>query len=195
MSYHALMIDFLHTTLQALETYTYDSQKEFAELFCAYAYFRIPKFRNEVLAAITRTDDPEIEEWRGTEFSLSEETHPEVQAEGKSAFSLMFDWENHFYRVIEKEEKYGKTEGKLAEMFRYNGWEERMRKRGGAFFAFIRFWVSYVENIAVNSKHVMWRYFPGYNKILQSFLVEMKSRSVPEYSESMRKAAASLLSN
>ena len=70
-----------------------------------------------------------------------------------------------------------------------------MRKRGGAFFAFIRFWVSYVENIAVNSKHVMWRYFPGYNKILQSFLVEMKSRSVPEYSESMRKAAASLLSN
>lgn len=196
MSFHTLMIDFLHTTLQALETYTYESQKEFAELFCAYAYFRIPKFRNEVLAAITRADDPEIEEWRGTEFSLNEESHLEgQQQEGKSAFSLMFDWENHFYRVIEREEKYVKTEGKLAEMFRYNGWEERMRKRGGAFFAFIRFWVSYVETITVNSKHVMWRYFPGYSKILQSFLVEMKSRSAAEYSESMRKAAASLLSN
>lgn len=35
----------------------------------------------------------------------------------------MFDWENHFYKVIEKEEKYHKTESKLVEMFRYNGWE------------------------------------------------------------------------
>jgi len=46
-----------------------------------------------------------------------------------------------------------------------------MRKRGGAFFAFVRYWVNYVEAITINSKHVSWRYFPGYNKILLSFLV------------------------
>lgn len=52
------MVDLLHSTLQALQTYNYENQKEFAELFCAYAYFRIPRFRSEVLGAITRTNDP-----------------------------------------------------------------------------------------------------------------------------------------
>ncbi|CAM6006599.1 unnamed protein product [Sphagnum balticum] len=70
-----------------------------------------------------------------------------------------------------------------------------MKKRGGAFFAFVRYWVAYVEGIAVNSKHVNWRYFPGYNKILRSFLVEMKQKSVDQYSLAMKRAASSLLSN
>jgi hypothetical protein len=49
--------------------------------------------------------------------------------------------------------------------------------------------------IAVNSKHVNWRYFPGYNKILYSFLVELKVKKVTQYSQAMKKAAAYLLSN
>ncbi len=65
-------MDLLQRTLKSLEAYNYESQREFAELFCAYAYFRLPKFRKEVLTAITRNDDPEIEEWRGTEYSLTE---------------------------------------------------------------------------------------------------------------------------
>lgn len=70
-----------------------------------------------------------------------------------------------------------------------------MKKRGGAFFAFVRYWVSYIESVVVNSKHVSWRYFPGYNKILLGFLAEMKLRELQQYSEAMKKAAASLLSN
>lgn len=70
-----------------------------------------------------------------------------------------------------------------------------MKKRGGAFFAFVRYWVNYVEAIAVNSKHILWRYFPGYHKILHSFLAEMKDRKIEDYSEAMKKAASSLLSN
>ena len=57
-----------------------------------------------------------------------------------------------------------------------------MKKRGGAFFAFIKCWINYVEGIIINSKHVNWRYFPGYGKLLHSFLVEMKSKKVTEYS-------------
>jgi hypothetical protein len=57
-----------------------------------------------------------------------------------------------------------------------------MKKRGGAFFAFVRYWVNFVETIAINSKHILWRYFPGYNKILLSFLAEMKSKKIEDYS-------------
>lgn len=70
-----------------------------------------------------------------------------------------------------------------------------MKKRGGAFFAFIRYWVNYVESITINSKHISWRYFPGYNKLLLGFLTELKSRPMIEYPDSLKKAATSLLSN
>jgi hypothetical protein len=71
-----------------------------------------------------------------------------------------------------------------------------MRNRGGAFFSFIRYWVDYVQSIsAPNFKHVNWRYFPGYNKILHSLLAELKLRNVEAYTESMCKAVASLVVN
>jgi hypothetical protein len=35
-----------------------DYERTFAEVFSAYAYFRIPEFRREVLSLITREDDP-----------------------------------------------------------------------------------------------------------------------------------------
>lgn len=81
------------------------------------------------------------------------------------------------------------------ELLRTNDWEVRMKKRGGAFFAFVRYWVTYIESIVVNSKNLSWRYFPGYNKILLSFFAEMKLRPIQNYSEQMKKAAASLLAN
>ena len=78
---------------------------------------------------------------------------------------------------------------------RTNDWEERMQKRGGAFFAFVRYWVAYVETITINSKHIMWRYFPGYQKILLSYFAEMKLRPLNHYTEPMKKASGSLLAN
>ena len=70
-----------------------------------------------------------------------------------------------------------------------------MKKRGGAFFAFVKYWANYVESIAINSKHISWRYFPGYTKILLSFMAEMKIRPISNYTEVMKKAAASMLTN
>lgn len=111
-------------------------------MFCAFAYFRLSKFRNEVLSVISHNDDPEIEEWRGTEYSLTE---TEIESpEREVASRLMFDWENRFYKVLEGEEDHSKAEAKLMELMRTNDWEERMQKRGGAFFAFVRYWVTYI---------------------------------------------------
>jgi len=70
-----------------------------------------------------------------------------------------------------------------------------MKKREGAFFAFVRYWVNYIEKIVINSKHLTWNYFPGYNKIIRSFMAEMKLRDIKNYPESLKNAAVSLLSN
>jgi hypothetical protein len=35
----------------------------------------------------------------------------------------------------------------------------------------MQYWCDYVESIAVNSKNLKWKHFPGYNKILHAFLV------------------------
>lgn len=55
------MISLLNITLQSLQNYNYEEQRIFAELFCAFAYFAIPEFRDAVLANISRKDDPVIE--------------------------------------------------------------------------------------------------------------------------------------
>jgi len=55
------MVSLLRITLQSLQNYNYEKQKNFAELFCAFAYFAIPKFRDAVVANICRKDDPAIE--------------------------------------------------------------------------------------------------------------------------------------
>jgi hypothetical protein len=61
LSYYTLLIDLLQVALQSFEGYNCEMEKEFAENFCAYTYFRIPRFRNQILTAITRSTDPTIE--------------------------------------------------------------------------------------------------------------------------------------
>lgn len=119
----------------------------------------------------------------------------EISLPGRNTFSLMFDWEGSFIRHIASEEAFIIACHRLGELLRSSGWQERMRRRGGAFFAFIRYWVSYVQSTAANFQSVEWRYFPGYSKILHAFLAEMKLRQVEEYPAAMCQAAAALLSN
>lgn len=85
----------------------------------------------------------------------------------------MFDWEGSFITPISKEEAFLVAEKRLGELLKASTWQERMRRRGGAFFAFVRYWVEYIESITANIVHVNWKYFPGYSKILQAFLSEL----------------------
>lgn len=70
-----------------------------------------------------------------------------------------------------------------------------MGKRGSAFFYFLSYWVNYVEDIAVKSKDIQWKYFPGYNRLMKSFLVQMKKKSILEYPDAMKLTCNKLLSN
>ena len=48
-----------------------DNERYFIENFLAIAYFRIPKFRNQLLQIFKEFGDIEIMEWRGTEFKIN----------------------------------------------------------------------------------------------------------------------------
>lgn len=74
-------------------------------------------------------------------------------------------------------------------------WEARIRKRRGAFFAFIREWVAFVTRISVRIVHSNWKHFPGYIQIIRCFMAEMKIRQVSEYPSSIKMACNSLLNN
>jgi hypothetical protein len=45
------------------------------------------------------------------------------------------------------------------------------------------------------TKDIEWKFFPGYNKLLKGFLVEMKTRQILEYPDSLIEAGLKLLIN
>ena len=63
----------LEHALYSLGAESVNQERRFAEEFCAIAYFRVPEFRKILLSLIERSDDPKIKEWRGTDFSLSDD--------------------------------------------------------------------------------------------------------------------------
>jgi len=54
LKYQELLNILLKATLRLLEFKGDESESEFAEFFCAYAYFRIPLFREHILSVIKR---------------------------------------------------------------------------------------------------------------------------------------------
>ena len=115
--------------------------------------------------------------------------------EEKNTYELLFDWENNFYKFIETEDKYKNNIKELEQFLEENEWEKRINKRKGAFFSFVQYWCDYVESIAVNSKNLTWKHFPGYNRILHAFLVEMKNTDLVDFTDRFNKALTSLLNN
>jgi len=50
---------------------------------------------------IDKADDPEIEEWRGTDFSLrNKNTDFKTYLPGENTFEILFDWNKYFYEYI-----------------------------------------------------------------------------------------------
>lgn len=70
-----------------------------------------------------------------------------------------------------------------------------MQKRSTGFFYFLIYWVEEIERATRKAKDIQWKYFPGYNKLIKCFLVEMKNRPILEYPDAMKVACSKLLSN
>jgi len=55
-----------------------------------------------------------------------------------------------------------------------NDWQQKLAKRGVAFFLFLSEWAEYVSNTVIASEHLPWSQLPGYGCLLQSLVIEMK---------------------
>lgn len=53
--------------------------------------------------------------------------------------------------------------------------------------------MTYVESNLRNSKDIQWNYFPGYNRLLKGFFVELKLRPILEYPDALLDAGLKLL--
>jgi hypothetical protein len=141
----------------------------FVELFCAYSYFRVPEFRERLLSILVKADDPDITEWRGTEFSLNDDPS-KLDRKGSNTFNLLFDWQSNFYDVLDSDERCRQNLSELSEILDKQEWRHRMQKRGIGFFFFITYWIKYVEKIAILSDNVKWQDLPGYPQLLRAIL-------------------------
>lgn len=107
----------------------------------------------------------------------------------------MFDWEHHFHKHLRRDDHIEDNSMALSEILMQENWKGRFVKRGLAFFYFIKYWVTYVESTLQSSKEVQWVYFPGYNRLIRGFLVELKERPILEYPDALIEAALKLLLN
>lgn len=114
---------------------------------------------------------------------------------GENTFEILFDWDKYFYDYLKTEPEYQTNIAKLNKILENREWEARISHRRGAFFAFIREWVTYVTTISVRIVHSNWKHFPGYIQIIRSLMAEMKIRQVREYPPSIKQACSSLLYN
>ena len=191
------MNEFLKETLRALEIKGNEAEQIFAERFCAYAYFRVPLFREHNLDMLKSANDPQIEEWRGSENNLYQDGSSQELAVNDDFYDNLFDWENNFLRPLAQSNpvQYKESTDKFKDTLREDRWKMRLAKRSGAFFTFLENLVKQIEYVCVVSKHIRWHYLPGYNRLLQAFLVEMKCTSIRDYTDRFKRCCVQILAN
>ena len=100
-SYQTLLYQTLKKVLEFLSRGAVsENEQNFAETFCAIAYFRVPEFRNKLLACVSSSkDDDNLKtiEWRGSEWLFEPST--DERKKNKQIISL-FDWDKNFYSYL-----------------------------------------------------------------------------------------------
>jgi len=83
--------------------------------------------------------DPEIEEWRGSENNLYRDESIHDLGINDDFYDSLFDWENNFLKPLSHSNplKYKESMEKLQQTLLEDRWEERLARRGGAFYTFL----------------------------------------------------------
>ena len=189
MLYHALQKVVAKLSSRGLP----DKEREFVEQFMAIAYFRIPEFRKKLLECL-REDIEHIPilEWRGVEWKFDDNLETNTK---NQHFISLFDWEKDFYVYLKNTEKGEANYKLLNDTLEEQDWQNRLSKRGIAFYLFLDDWAKHVNKTVVIKDHVPWQDLPGYNILIKSFLVELKLKDVRRYPEPLLNASCSLLKN
>ena len=157
--------------------------QEFSEAVFAICYFRIPEFQEKLLSGIKKKSYELVPEWRGTTFDLEEDITESAN------FPLMFNWQEFFYDYLPAD-----NDPKYLQALNEERWQNRMEKRGIAYFRFIKEWASDIRRLFIHKK-VPYHEFPGYNVLLKTFLLELKSRDLMTFPDALVEASKALLHN
>jgi hypothetical protein len=71
----------------------------------------------------------------------------------------------------------------------------QLSRRKTTFFYFVYCLIKRLEELGKKIKFMKWKYFPGYNKLVRSFLCEMKKKPVCLYPKVLIQTSVHLLSN
>jgi len=170
-----------------------DKERAFIEEYTAIAYFRVPEFRKKMLEKIhNAVKEIKIDEWRGTEWMLDEKI---AENQKNQQIVALFDWERDFYVYLKNTEEGEKNYNVLTEILNDPQWQQRMQKRGIAFYFFLTEWAKLVNNTVVIKEHVPWQDLPGYTILVKALLVSLKQREVKAYPEALVNASIAFLKN
>ena len=186
-----LIYTWLRYSIEKLNRKSVDFYKrDFVVCAVALGFFKIPEFRSAFIKAITKEPFLEIPEWRGILFSLEEN-----DKENENAVNEFFDWNEYLYSKIPDNTDKKKNLEILANILTMHHWENKIEKRGVAFFLIIAKWADYVKTTIVTGKNIEWKSIPGYLTMVRAVFSEMKALPVNEYPESLVEATTSLLVN
>jgi hypothetical protein len=172
-------------------------ERKFVSFFLAVAYFRIPEFQAKMLSSLVPTEHFQIEDWR-REFTLEgpiwggQASHSNLKP---NSAQEMFNWDRMFYAYLKSEPIYHKRLADLTAALTDDGWKKRLMKHGYIFFSFFHEWTNYVYKTLVIKDNLPWLELPGYKKLVNIFLEELKNREVTSYSELMITLSSALLQN
>eukprot|EP01017_Pseudomicrothorax_dubius_P027990 TRINITY_DN3285_c0_g1_i9.p1 TRINITY_DN3285_c0_g1~~TRINITY_DN3285_c0_g1_i9.p1 ORF type:complete len:592 (-),score=116.91 TRINITY_DN3285_c0_g1_i9:199-1974(-) len=196
--------NFLYKTLErVLEKLSHkgveESERNFIEHFLALAYFRVPEFRERLLACLTKGADLNIEEWKlveqAKEVTASRFTGSSTPSSGRTNFLSLFDWDKEFYQYIKNDKKGIEHQTKLMQILSNEDWSKRLAKRGLAYFYFLKEWSDHVYKTLVFKDHIPWQDIPGYRTLVLCFLYALKNRDIRHFPEAMISVSTSLLHN
>ena len=86
----------------------------------------------------------------------------------------MYNWQEFFYDKIPADRQM-EANKIWEEVDSYHGekdWQERIKRRGNAFFMIVKAWVEYVERTIVVVNEVDWNDIPGYKPIVDALIFE-----------------------
>ena len=157
--------------------------QQYTEFVCAVCYFRVPEYRRIFLRCILQKPIEPLSDWTFEANNESEEIQTHILP--------MFDWQNLFYQFLPANPE---EDSLLTEVLDDSVWKKRVAKRGIAYFRLLTEWATHVRRLFLD-KNIPWMEIPGYSMLVATFLSELKTRSMFEYTNVLGQCACSLLYN
>ena len=209
ITFNNICLDFVLERLSRGKAVDKES-KTFVEFFLSVAYFRIPKFRNAFLDAISKNL---IKDERIEVLDLDKGVSSVDDFLNIDPVNSLILWENLFYKRLataltntdienEINDKLKETdkilnketvqsEGSITNLTNITptlqisqnkvDWKDRLMKRGLAFFSMINRLEKYIVNKVVKYIDIKWHNIPGFDIIIDTIIHELKLREVAKY--------------